>query len=61
MVWYSGDGGVDEQLASAAQYSDRMRQRAASILNAEQLRAFVQLQDELLANFANYLRQQSGG
>lgn len=60
MVWYSGDGGVDEQLASAQQYSERVRQRAASILNAEQLRMFAQLQDELLANFANYLRSQSG-
>jgi hypothetical protein len=60
MVWYAGDGGADEQLASAQQYSERMRQRAAAILNAEQLRAFTQLQDELLANFANYLRSQSG-
>lgn len=60
MVWYSGDGGIDEQLASAQQYSERMRQRAAAILSAEQLRAFTQLQDELLANFANYLRSQSG-
>jgi hypothetical protein len=60
-VWYSGDGDVEEQLASATQYSERVRQRAASILNAEQLRAFTQLQDELLANFANYLRSQPGG
>ena len=60
MLWYSGDGGADEQLASAQQYSERMRQRAASILNSEQLRMFAQLQDELLANFANYLRSQSG-
>jgi hypothetical protein len=61
MVWYSGDGGIEEQLASATQYSDRMRQRAASILNAEQLHAFEQVQEELLASFANYLRSQSGG
>jgi hypothetical protein len=60
MVWYSGDGGAEEQLASAIQYSDRMRERAASILTAEQLRAFIQLQEEMLANLANYLRSQSG-
>jgi hypothetical protein len=60
MLWYSGDGGVEEQLASATQYSDRVRQRAATVLNADQLRAFEQLQEELLANFANYLRSQSG-
>jgi hypothetical protein len=60
MVWYSGDGGAEEQLASAMQYSERMRQSAAAILNAEQLRAFVQLQDEMLANLAGYLHSQSG-
>jgi hypothetical protein len=60
MVWYSSDGGAEEQLASATQYSERMRQSAASILTAEQLRAFVQLQEEMLANLANYLRSQSG-
>jgi hypothetical protein len=60
MVWYSSDGGTEEQLASATQYSERMRQRAASILTAEQLRAFVQLQEEMLANLANYLRSQAG-
>jgi hypothetical protein len=61
MLWYTGDGGAEEQLASATQYSERMRERAAAILNAEQLRAFVQLQEELLANFATFLRSQSGG
>jgi hypothetical protein len=58
MIWYSGDGGVEEQLASAAQYSERMRQSAASILNAEQLRAFVQIQEEMLASLATYLQSQ---
>jgi hypothetical protein len=61
MLWYTGDGGPEEQLASATQYSERMQQRAAAILDAEQLRAFVQLQEELLANFATFLRSQSGG
>jgi len=60
MIWYSGSGGVEEQLASAEQYSERMRQRAASILTGEQLRAFVQLQEEMLANLTSYLRSQSG-
>jgi hypothetical protein len=60
MVWYTGDGGVEEQLASATAYTERMRQSAAAILTAEQLRAFVQLQDEMLANLASYLHSQSG-
>jgi hypothetical protein len=55
MLWYAGDGGVEEQLASATQYAERMRQSAASILNAEQLRAFVQIQEEMLASLATYL------
>lgn len=60
MLWYSGDGGAEEQFASAMQYSERVRQRAAGILTAEQLRAFVQLQEEMLAGLASYLHTQSG-
>ena len=60
MVWYTVDGGVEEQLASATAYTERMRQSAAEILTAEQMRTFVQLQEEMLANLANYLRSQSG-
>jgi hypothetical protein len=60
MMWYTGDGGIEEQMASATQYSERLRQSAATILNAEQLHAFVQLQEELLAGLASYLQSQSG-
>jgi len=60
MVWYSADGGAEEQLASAAQFSERMRQSAATVLSADQLRAYVQLQEELLAALATYLHSQFG-
>lgn len=60
MMWYSGDGGMEEQMASATQYSERMRQSAATVLNAEQMRAFIQLQEELLAGLASYLQSQAG-
>jgi len=60
MIWYSGDGGVDEQFASAVQYAERMRQTAASVLNAEQLRAYVQIQEEMLAGLATFLHSGQG-
>ena len=61
MVWYAADGGVAEQIASATQFSEAMRQRAAGVLSSEQLRTFVAIQDELLAGLASYLRSQNGG
>jgi len=57
MLWYSGEGSADQKLASATQYSQRLRQQAAAILSADQLRQFALLQDELLASFAAYLLQ----
>jgi hypothetical protein len=60
MLWYAGDGGPEQQLASARQYSERMRQRAASVLSAAQLRFFVQMQEEMLAQLASFLATQSG-
>jgi hypothetical protein len=57
MLWYTGDGTPQQQLASATQYSQMLRQQAATLLNAEQLRAFGQIQDQLLASFAAYLQQ----
>ena len=57
MLWYAGDGTVEQQLASAMQYSQVLRRQAAALLNAEQLRLFTQLQDELLAGFGAYLQQ----
>jgi hypothetical protein len=61
MLWYSTDGGVAEQIASATDYVEVMRQRAAGVLSAEQLRTFVAIQDELLAGLASHLRSQNGG
>jgi hypothetical protein len=60
MLWYLGDGTAEQQLASAALYSDRMRKRAATVLSAQQLRAYVQLQDELLLGLASSLGASSG-
>lgn len=57
MLWYSGDGTPQQQLASATQFSQNLRQRAATLLTAEQLRVFAQLQDELLASLGAYLQQ----
>jgi hypothetical protein len=56
MLWYTKDGSADQQLSSATQYAQRLRQRAAGILTADQLRVFAQLQEELLESFASYLR-----
>jgi hypothetical protein len=57
MLWYSSDGTVEQQLASATQYSQVLRRQAAALLDAGQLRLFTQLQDELLASFGAYLQQ----
>jgi hypothetical protein len=59
-LWYSADGGLEEQMASAAQYAERMKGQAAAVLTAEQLRAYVQLQQEMLAGLEAYLRSKYG-
>ena len=56
MLWYTGDGSIDQQLNSATAYSQRLRARAAAMLTPQQLASFVQLQDELLAAMTAYLR-----
>ena len=56
MLWYIGDGSIDQQLSSAAAYSQRLRARAATMLTSQQLTSFNQLQDELLAAMTTYLR-----
>ncbi|HEU4781270.1 MAG TPA: hypothetical protein VFS58_15420 [Steroidobacteraceae bacterium] len=57
VLFYSQDSSsVAQQVAEAAQYSQRMRARAASVLTPAQLAAYVQMQDELLAQLAAYLR-----
>jgi len=53
MLFFSNDSGsIDQQVAEAAQYSQRMRARAAEVLTPAQLAAYVQMQDELLAQLA---------
>lgn len=57
MLFYSADSGsVDQQIAEAQEYSQRMRDRAAAVLTPAQLAAYAQMQDELLAQLAMYLR-----
>lgn len=57
MLWYTDDSGsVDQYVAEATQYSQRLRARAAAVLTPAQLAAFVQLQEELLAQLAAYVK-----
>lgn len=57
MIFYSDDASSPEQrLVDATQYSQRLRQRAASVLTPAQLAAYNQMQDELLAQIASVLR-----
>jgi hypothetical protein len=57
VLMYTDDSGsVDQYLAEAAAYSQRLRKQAAAVLTPAQLAVFVQMQDELLAQMANYLR-----
>lgn len=59
-LWYPSDAGsIDVQLAEAAAYSQRMRARAAGVLTPAQYAAFVQMQEELLAQLASMIRPQS--
>jgi hypothetical protein len=60
MIMYSADSNsIDQRLAEAASYSQRLRQRAGAVLSPAQLAAFNQMQDELLAQMAAYLRPTS--
>jgi hypothetical protein len=57
MLWYTEDSGLpDQYIAEAAQYSQRLRARAASVLTPAQLAAYVQMQEELLAQFTANVR-----
>lgn len=50
MLYFSGDSNsLDQRFTEAAQYSQRLRDRAAAVLTPKQLAAFAQIQDELLA------------
>jgi hypothetical protein len=58
MIYVGEKGTLDERLASARGYSDRLRERAAQVLTPEQAKNFNQMQDELLANLRDILRSQ---
>jgi Spy/CpxP family protein refolding chaperone len=58
MLYVGDQGSLDERVAAARRYSDRLRERAAQVLTAEQARSFNQMQDELLANLREMLRNQ---
>jgi len=52
MLMYTEDSGIPDQfIAEATQYTQRLRNRASSILTPAQLAAYTQMQDELLAMF----------
>ena len=58
MVFTTGEGGsFEERYEIAKQNSQRLRERAAQYLNAEQLRAFNEMQDETLISLRGALRQ----
>jgi hypothetical protein len=57
MLWYPDHARtVEQQLLEAAQYSQRLRTRAATLLSPAQLAAYVQMQEELLAQMAAHFR-----
>jgi hypothetical protein len=59
MVLYSPEApSVDERVASARIFSQRMRDQAATVLRGEQLMTFNQMQDELLLDLQRHLRRQ---
>jgi hypothetical protein len=57
MLWFQGDSNsLDQRFADAAAYSQRLRDRAATVLSPQQLAVFVQMQDELLAMMRSHMR-----
>jgi len=58
MIFTTGDdASFEDRYATAKQNSQRMRDRAAPYLNAEQMRAFNEMQDETLLSLRSALRQ----
>ena len=53
----SEGGSFEERYETASRNSQRLRERAAQILNAEQMRAFNEMQDETLISLRAMLRQ----
>lgn len=61
MLMYPTDSGsIDQRLSDAAQFSQRLQGRAAALLSPEQLAVFAQMQKELLAAMAAYMRPTPG-
>jgi len=61
MLMYPTDSGsIDQRLSDAAHFSQRLQGRAAALLSPEQLAVFVQMQKELLASMATYMRPAPG-
>jgi hypothetical protein len=61
MIFTGGSGGDFETTFEAArQNSQRLRDRAAQVLNAEQMRAFNEMQDETLLSLRSVLRNKDG-
>lgn len=58
MLYIDDRGTLDERVAAARRYSDRLRERASQVLTPEQAKSFNQMQDELLANLREMLRNQ---
>jgi hypothetical protein len=58
MLFVGDQGSLDERVAAARRYSDRLRERASQVLTPEQAKGFNQMQDELLANLREMLRSQ---
>jgi Spy/CpxP family protein refolding chaperone len=58
MLFVGDQGSLDERVSAARRYSERLRERAAQVLTPEQAKSFNQLQDELLANLREMLRNQ---
>ena len=57
MIFSPNDGrSLEERYEVAKQYSQRLRERAALVLNGEQLRAFNEMQDETLLGLRSMMR-----
>jgi len=56
-IYYASGGSAAERLESATVYTRRMRDRAAQVLNADQLTVFEQMQESLLLNLRGQLEK----
>lgn len=57
-VMYLRSDSLEESMSSAQSYVQRMKDRAATVLNGEQLLVYYQMQDELLYDLQRQLRTQ---